>query len=146
VRGAIAAENGTAVLAVGAKPGVVFEPSRWESILAAFSYAKQGNVDKGRAIIGALVEHRPHEWQGHYNAACFEIRYGDTEAAIAALQQAHELAPDQVAEVAAKDPDLDPIRDDPRVAAISRKTGVRDAATSVAPSSRLQKTAGRTPR
>src|SRR5512133_3157490 len=28
-RGAIAVENGTAVLGVGAKPGVVFEPSPW---------------------------------------------------------------------------------------------------------------------
>src|SRR5256885_14575905 len=34
-RGAIAAEDDTAVLAVGAKPGVVFEPSLWEDVFAA---------------------------------------------------------------------------------------------------------------
>src|ERR1700693_3678416 len=32
-RGALAIEDGTTVLAVGAKPGVVFEPSPWEDIL-----------------------------------------------------------------------------------------------------------------
>ena len=46
-RGAIAAEDDTAVLAVGAKPGEVFEPSPWEDIFAAFSYAQTGEVEKG---------------------------------------------------------------------------------------------------
>ena len=40
-RGAVATEDGTAVLAVGAKPGVVFVPSPWEDIFAAFSYAEK---------------------------------------------------------------------------------------------------------
>jgi quercetin dioxygenase-like cupin family protein len=124
-RGAIAAEDGTAVLAVGAKPGVVFEPSPWEDIFAAFSYAQKGEIDKARTMIGRAVEQRPDEWQGHFNAACFEILYGDKETGIAELQRAHELAPEQVAEAAAKDSDFDPVRDDPRVSAI---TGQANAA------------------
>src|ERR671937_1411236 len=49
-RGAIAAEDGTAVIAVGAKPGVVFEPSPWKDIFAANSYADQGNLEGARAL------------------------------------------------------------------------------------------------
>lgn len=118
-RGAIAAEDGTAVLAVGAKPGVVFEPSPWEDIFAAFSYAGKGEVDQARELIGSAVQHRPGEWQGHFNAACFEILYGDKEAGIAHLQRAHELDPKVVAEAAATDSDFDAVRDDPRVSAIA---------------------------
>jgi quercetin dioxygenase-like cupin family protein len=117
-RGAIAVEDGTAVLAVGAKPGVVFEPSPWEDIFAAFSYAEKGEVDEARGLVEGAVARRPGEWQGHFNAACFEILYGDKEAGIAHLQRAHELDRERVAEAAAKDSDFDSVRDDPRVAAI----------------------------
>jgi quercetin dioxygenase-like cupin family protein len=119
-RGAIAAEDDTAVLAVGAKPGVVFEPSPWEDIFAAFSYAEKGETDTARELINHAVEQQPDQWQGYYNAACFEIRYGgDNERGIAQLERAYELEPEQVAEVAAKDSDLDPVRDDPRFSAIT---------------------------
>jgi len=119
-RGAIAAEDDTAVLAVGAKPGVIFEPSPWEDIFAAFSYAEMGETEKAREMINRAVDQRPDEWQGHYNAACFEIRYGgDNERGIAQLQRAYELEPETVAEAAAKDSDFDPVRDDPRVSAIA---------------------------
>src|SRR5919204_5507704 len=97
-RGAIAAEDGTAVLAIGAKPGVVFEPSAWEDIFAAFSYAENGEVDRARELVHGAVERRPNEWQGQFNAACFEILYGDREAGIAHLQRAHELDAERGAE------------------------------------------------
>ena len=121
-RGAIAAEDGTALLAVGAKPGVVFEPSPWEDIFAAFSYAGEGEIEKARELITAAVARRPDEWQGHFNAACFEILHGDQETGIAHLQKAYELDPERVAEAAAKDTDFDAVRDDPRVSAIAGKT------------------------
>jgi quercetin dioxygenase-like cupin family protein len=118
-RGAIAVEDGTAVLAVGAKPGVVFEPSPWEDIFAAFSYAEKGEIDKGRELIGSAIERRSDEWQGHFNAACFEVVHGDREAGIAHLQRAHGLDPEQVAKLVATDSDFDAVRDDPRVSAIT---------------------------
>jgi quercetin dioxygenase-like cupin family protein len=118
-RGAIAAEDGSAVLAVGAKPGVVFEPSPWEDIFAAFSYAIQGDLDHARSLIEGAVGRRPDEWQGHFNAACFEVLYGDKERGIAYLQRAHELDPERVSEAAATDTDFDAVRDDPRVTAIT---------------------------
>jgi quercetin dioxygenase-like cupin family protein len=123
-RGAIAAEDGTAVLAVGARPGVVFEPSPWEDIFAAFSYADKGDLDKARELIEAAVAARPDEWQGHFNLGCFEVLHGDKEAGIAALQRAYELEPERVARAAADDSDFDAVRDDPRVSAI---TGQADA-------------------
>ncbi len=118
-RGAIAAEDGTAVLAVGAKPGIVFEPSPWEDIFAAFSSAEKGELDHARELIEGAVQRRPGEWQGYFNLACFELLYGDKEAGIAHLQHAHELDPERVAEAAAKDKDFDAVRDDPRVSAIT---------------------------
>jgi quercetin dioxygenase-like cupin family protein len=120
-RGAIATEDGTALLAVGAKPGIVFEPSPWEDIFAAFSYAGKGEIEKARELITAAVARRPDEWQGHFNAACFEILHGDQETGIAHLQKAYELDPELVAEAAAKDTDFDAVRDDPRVSAIAGK-------------------------
>jgi quercetin dioxygenase-like cupin family protein len=119
-RGAHAVEDHSAILAVGAKPGIVFEPSPWEDIFAAFSYAEKGETDKARAMIDHAVEQKPDEWQGHFNAACFEVRYGgDNEAGIAHLKRAYELAPEAVAKAAAGDGDLDPVRDDPRVVAMA---------------------------
>jgi quercetin dioxygenase-like cupin family protein len=118
-RGAIAVEDDTAVLAVGAKPGVVFEPSPWEDIFAAFSYAEKGDIEHGRELIEGAVEQKPDQWQGHFNLACFEMLYGDKEAGIGHLQRAHELEPKLVAEAAAEDSDFDAVRDDPRVVAIA---------------------------
>jgi quercetin dioxygenase-like cupin family protein len=118
-RGAIAAEDDTAVLAVGAKPGVIFEPSPWEDLFAAFSYAGKGEVDKARGLITEAVDRRPDEWQGHFNFACFEVLYGDKEAGIAQLERAYELDPEAVSEAARKDSDFDAVREDPRFTAIA---------------------------
>jgi quercetin dioxygenase-like cupin family protein len=118
-RGAIAAEDDTAVLAVGAKPGVVFEPSAWEDMFAAFSYAQQGEIDKARGLITGAVEREPDAWQGYFNLACFEVLYGDKDEGIARLQRAYELDPEAVSEAAKKDSDFDAVRDDPRFSAIA---------------------------
>jgi quercetin dioxygenase-like cupin family protein len=118
-RGAIAVEDDTAVLAVGAKPGVVFEPSPWEDLFVAFSYAGKGEIDKARGLITAAVARRPDEWQGHFNFACFEVLYGDRDAGIAELQRAFALDPEAVSEAAKNDSDFDAVRDDPRFSAIA---------------------------
>jgi quercetin dioxygenase-like cupin family protein len=117
-RGAIATEDGTAVLAVGARPGVVFEPSKWEDVFVANSYAETGNVDGARELFQQLLENNPDAWQGFYNAACFEARYGDREQAFEYLKRSAELAPEETAQYAKDDSDFDSIRDDERFAAI----------------------------
>jgi mannose-6-phosphate isomerase-like protein (cupin superfamily) len=112
-RGAIAAEARTAVLAVGAKPGVLFEPSRWEDIFAASSYAELGELDRARSLVQGTLERWPDAWQGFYNAACIEARFGDPETAIAHLERSVELDAESTKQAAAGDSDLDSIRERP---------------------------------
>jgi len=112
-RGAIATEDGTAVLAVGAKPGVVFEPSLWEDVFVANSYAEQGELEPARAVYAELIENHPDAWQGLFNAACFEARFGDHERAFEYLGRALELEP-SAREYAETDSDFDSIRGDER--------------------------------
>ena len=118
-RGAIAAEDGTAVLGVGAKPGEVFEPSPWEESFAAGSYADQGQVEKAREIMDSALAARPDDWRAHYNYACLLALNDEREAAISELQRAYELEPKEVGDYTGRDSDLDSIRDDPRVSAIA---------------------------
>lgn len=112
-RGAIAAEDDTFVLAVGAKPGVVFEPSLWEDVFLGYTYASQGDVARGRAATRAAVERAPDAWQGYYNLACIEARFGDPDAAIPHLKRSVELDPEATKKAAANDADFDSIRDRP---------------------------------
>jgi mannose-6-phosphate isomerase-like protein (cupin superfamily) len=112
-RGAIAAEDDTFILAVGAKPGVVFEPSPWEGVFAALSYAEQGDLERGRELIAEAIAGSPDAWQGYYNAACMEARFGDPDAAIAHLKRSVELDADATKKAAENDSDLDSIRDRP---------------------------------
>jgi mannose-6-phosphate isomerase-like protein (cupin superfamily) len=116
-RGAIAAEDDTFILAVGAKPGVVFEPSPWEGVFAALSYAERGNLERGRELIAEAIAGSPDAWQGYYNAACMEARFGDPDAAIAHLKRSVELDADASKKAAENDSDLDSIRDRPDYAA-----------------------------
>jgi tetratricopeptide (TPR) repeat protein len=88
-------------------------------MFAAFSYAGKGETDKARELITVAVEHQPDAWQGYFNLACFEVLYGDKDEGIAQLQRAYELDPETVAEAARSDSDFDPVRDDPRFAAIA---------------------------
>jgi len=117
-RGAIAAEDGTAVLAVGAKPGVVFEPSLWEDVFAANAYADKGDLDRARQLMADLVEQNPDAWQGFFNAACLEARLGDRDRAMEHFERALELEPEKAREFAKTDSDFDSIRDDPRFTAL----------------------------
>jgi len=124
LRGAIAAEAGTTVLGIGARPGEVFRPSGWEWTFAAFSLAASGDEEGARRELEAGVAARPDSWQGHYNYACFEAREGNADAAIERLRTAVELHP-QAAELARKDEDFDSLRGDERFLAVA---GQADAA------------------
>ena len=112
-RGAIAAEDNTFVLAVGAKPGVVFEPSLWEDVFAAYSYAEQGKLDQGRELVQEAISRSPDAWQGYYNSACIEARFGDADKAIAQLKRSLELDAEATKKAAENDSDFDSIRGRP---------------------------------
>ena len=59
---------------------------------------------------------QPDEGAPRYHLACYYSRGGEREKAIQLLLEALGMSPD-LAEHAAGDPDLEPIRDDPRVIA-----------------------------
>ncbi len=114
VRTAVAEEPGTIVLAAGGTRGEAFTPHGWDEVVVAFAKSRSGDVAGGRAIIEALVERRPGDWQGPYNAACYEALGGETDRAFSALEQAVALDPDAVKSFAPGDGDLASLRGDPR--------------------------------
>ena len=114
LREAIALEDDTVVLAVGAKQGTVWEPAGWEDFYVAFAHRAAGRVDEGRAVVADALARQPGTWQGPYNAACFEALAGDDDAAFAHLQVAYGRAPATIAKYAAGDGDLARLQSDPR--------------------------------
>jgi len=114
VRGAVAAEPETTILAVGAKAGEVFEPSLWEEWYIADAYRRRGELDRARSLMDDLVARAPDVWQAHYNRACFESVAGNADEAVDALRRAAELNPEEVRRLTPNDSDFDPIRNDSR--------------------------------
>ena len=112
-RGAVAAEDGTTVLAIGAPRATVFRPSGWEAAFAAYAYRRLGDPERGWAVLREAVDRDPEAWQGHYHLACFAALDGNREAALDHLSRAVELDA-EAARYAADDADFDAIRDDPR--------------------------------
>jgi quercetin dioxygenase-like cupin family protein len=111
-RGAVATEPNTTVLAIGAKPGVPHEISRWEEIFVAFGHYRNGDEAKAREHLTAYVAANDDQWQGHYNLACLEALTKNRDGAIEHLKRAIELDP-AAKEYAANDTDFDWLRDDP---------------------------------
>jgi tetratricopeptide (TPR) repeat protein len=109
-RVARAAQDGTRVLAVGAKPGAVYEPSPWEPAFRAEALARSGDLEGAVAVCRAALEDNPDNASVLYNLACFETLAGREDDAIAHLQRAFELRP-EAREWAASDDDLAAVRD-----------------------------------
>jgi hypothetical protein len=114
LREAFAAEDGTVVLAAGAKAGEAWEPAPWEDFHVAFATRRTGDAATARAAIAEVLARFPRAWQGQYNAACFEALEGETDAAFAHLQRALELGPPEVREYVRDDDDFAGLRSDPR--------------------------------
>jgi tetratricopeptide (TPR) repeat protein len=121
LRSAFAAEPGTTVVGVGAKPGEVFRPSGWEWSFAAFSHLARGDEERARAELEAAVDAYPDAWQGYYNFACLEARLGNEDTALELLERAAAIERDPVAKYAREDADLAGLRDHPRFLAITRQ-------------------------
>jgi tetratricopeptide (TPR) repeat protein len=124
LREAFAAEPGTTVLGIGAKPGEVFQPSGWEWSFAGTSLLAQGDEEGARRELQAGIETYPDAWQGYYNLACVEARLGNKDEALAHLERAAGLEQEAVAKWAREDSDLESLKGDPRFLAL---TGQPDA-------------------
>jgi mannose-6-phosphate isomerase-like protein (cupin superfamily) len=118
-RTAVAQDAGTTVLAIGAAPeGKPYEPSGWELFAPLFPLFESGDYEEGADRAQALLADHPDCGAAvYYNTACFESRAGRTDAAIAHLRRAVELAP-SMAELSRDDEDFETLRENPGFAAI----------------------------
>ena len=106
-RGAIAAEPGTTVLAIGGRPGAAFTVSPWE--YAFRGLAKAG--PEGIAIFKEGIAQFPDNPSLPYNLACMHALAGELAEALAALRTAIRLD-SSVREWAAGDDDFRSLRGD----------------------------------
>jgi hypothetical protein len=104
-RKAVADEEGTTVLAVGAKRGEAFTPSAWEWYFQAYSEPLDQGIETMRQGIEVEGERGPL----YYHLACLEAKAGRLDDARAHLARAIELDP-RLEELAARDDDLKEVR------------------------------------
>jgi tetratricopeptide (TPR) repeat protein len=116
-RKAVAAESGTIVLTVGAKPGEAYHPLPWEANAEILPLFDQGEYEEAKRRLQALVAEHPESANPFYNLACAEARIGEAEAALEHLARAVEIDA-SVVRFAHDDPDLESIRADPRFPAL----------------------------
>jgi tetratricopeptide (TPR) repeat protein len=114
-RGAHAREAGTTVLAVGAKPGAVYQPRSWEANAEILALFDQGQHEKAKKLLTDALPKYEDKAGILYNIACAESMLGEADEALEHLKQALEAQP-SFAENAREDPDFEPIRSDPRFA------------------------------
>jgi tetratricopeptide (TPR) repeat protein len=119
-RKAVAKEAGTTVLIVGGRPGAAFTPSHWERNAEGLTLYSAGEYEKAAETYGRLLAETPGEARFLYNLACSEAQLGRKEQALDHLRQAIEANP-HMKEAAPRDPDFDPIRDEPEFSAITGK-------------------------
>jgi tetratricopeptide (TPR) repeat protein len=116
-RKATATEEGTTVLIVGGTPGKPYDPAPEE---AGEAFAAYNAADYETALAKQLVvvEKRPDDAVAHFNAGCFAARSGRADEAIEHLRRAVEIN-ERIGELVATDEDLDSIRGDERLAALT---------------------------
>jgi len=110
-RTAFAEEPGTTVVAVGGRPGEAYEPDGWELWLPVAPVYNAGRFAEAADRTRELAAEHPGLPMLPYMLACCELRAGRTDEALAALRTA--LVTRRMRVIAAKDPDLGALRDDP---------------------------------
>jgi tetratricopeptide (TPR) repeat protein len=113
VRGAVAAEAATTVLAIGARPGHAFTVSPWEYRFRAQAI---GGAE-GFAILDEAAERFPDNATVPFDRAALHALAGQREEALDALRRAVELDPAARA-WAAQDDDFSSLRGDPEFEAL----------------------------
>ena len=112
-RKAVAEEPGSTVLAVGGRPGRVFEPSNWERSAPALAFFASQEYEKAHEALMRIHQDDPNDTTVLYNLACAESRLGRTDDALDHLRQSI-TDQERFRELARRDSDFDPIRDDAR--------------------------------
>lgn len=114
-RSAVAKKGGTIVVVAGGKPGEAFTPSPWERSAPVLNFFATGEHEKAIEALEVMLAETPEDATVLYNLACAESLTGKRAEALEHLQRAIEIDPD-FRDNAEKDPDLDPIREDPEFA------------------------------
>jgi adenylate cyclase len=101
-----------------AQRAVQQDPSNGAALgVLAGGYAMTGELERAREWIDRALLVDPDNLNMRYNFACVLASYaGDTEGAMKMLASVLPLAEDAQVRAADSDPDLDPLRDDPRFA------------------------------
>ena len=115
-RAARAVDDGTTVLAIGGARGEAFQVSPWELRFAAIPAWNAKRYDEVEALLREALERHPGNTSVLYDLACLEATRGNTDAALADLEQA--FADPRTRDWAQTDEDLDLLRDDPRFTAL----------------------------
>jgi tetratricopeptide (TPR) repeat protein len=124
-RGAVALEDGTAVLAIGGKPGDAYEPSGWEWSFATAPLRERGDYEAALRLVREGLEQRTPGLEDRpdygwllYDVACYEALLGRRDDALANLREAVARQP-AVAQHARGDEDFASLRDDAEFLAIT---------------------------
>ena len=117
-RSAVAKEEATTILAVGAPAGRAYKTSGWELWSHLRPKFETGDYETVIEELERLVEEHPQYAALSYNLACAESLAGRTDDALRHLRATIELDPEG-ARFARGDSDFDAIRDDPRFSAIA---------------------------
>ena len=112
-RGASAKHKDTTVVAVGARPGDVYQPRSWEANAQIPALFDSGEHEKAKEVLTKSLGKYEDNAGILYNLACAEALLGDADAALGHLKSAVEAHPDYK-ESAREDPDFELIRSDPR--------------------------------
>jgi mannose-6-phosphate isomerase-like protein (cupin superfamily) len=116
-RGAFAEEDGTTVLVLGGKPGEPFTVSPWEEAADAWWAYEAKDYERAIELYEEVLVKHPGAAGMLFNLACCEALAGRGDSAIQHLEQAAEID-ERFRAYAADDSDFDPIRGDPRFAAL----------------------------
>jgi hypothetical protein len=91
VRGAVATEADTTVLAVGGRPGQAFRPSSWEHGRFAADLSERGDNEGAVRVMEQALAERPDGAGTLYDLACFEALAGRRDDALEHLRRSIEL-------------------------------------------------------
>ena len=116
MRTAFAAEPDTTVLAIGGRPGEAWEPDGWALWTPVAPLFDDGRYAEAADLSRQLVDANPGLPMLPYMLACCELKAGRTDEAIEALRAA--LVTRRMRMIAAKDANLDPVRDIPAFKAL----------------------------
>jgi tetratricopeptide (TPR) repeat protein len=112
-REAVAVEDGTTALVIGGPPANAFPVSPWEYYFATAPAREREDWDEAIRIASAGLEEHPDHAYVHYELACLHARAGRRDEALDHLMRAFEADP-KTRDYAAKDEELESLRDDPR--------------------------------